>query len=57
MKATVVRAGAETSILAREIVPGDIVIIEEGEVIPCDASLICNYDVCFFLETASLITN
>lgn len=44
MKATVVRGGSEQNILAREIVPGDIVIIEEGEVCPCDASLICDYD-------------
>jgi H+-transporting ATPase len=29
MKATVVRDGVEDVILAREIVPGDIVVIEE----------------------------
>jgi len=44
MKATVVRDGKETSILAREIVPGDIVIIEEGSTVPADARLICDYN-------------
>ena len=44
MKATVVRGGSEQNILAREIVPGDIVIVEEGQVVPCDASLICDYE-------------
>jgi H+-transporting ATPase len=61
MKAMCVRDGKETSILARELVPGDIVrdgrssspratanpllqiIIEEGQVIPADAHLICEY--------------
>ncbi|KAK9357896.1 E1-E2 ATPase-domain-containing protein [Lipomyces starkeyi] len=44
MKAQVVRDGQEQEIRAREIVPGDIIIIEEGEVIPADARLICAYD-------------
>jgi len=29
MKATVIRDGVEDTILAREIVPGDIVVVEE----------------------------
>jgi len=45
MKATVVRDGQELDIKARELVPGDIVIIEEGESVPADARLICDYDV------------
>jgi H+-transporting ATPase len=45
MKATVVRDGQESDIKARELVPGDIVIIEEGESVPADARLICDYDV------------
>ncbi|OCK98500.1 plasma-membrane proton-e [Cenococcum geophilum 1.58] len=43
MKATVVRDGREETILAREIVPGDIIIIEEGQTVPADARLICDY--------------
>ncbi|TLD30652.1 hypothetical protein PspLS_02351 [Pyricularia sp. CBS 133598] len=44
MKARVVRNGSEQEIRARELVPGDIVIIEEGHVVPGDARLICDYD-------------
>ncbi|ANB14983.1 H(+)-exporting P2-type ATPase PMA1 [Sugiyamaella lignohabitans] len=44
MKATVVRDGREEEIKARDIVPGDIVIIEEGQVVPGDARLITSYD-------------
>nr|OQO32096.1 hypothetical protein B0A51_00634 [Rachicladosporium sp. CCFEE 5018] len=45
MRATVVRQGQEQDILAREIVPGDIVIIEESQSVPADCRLICDYDV------------
>jgi Ca2+-transporting ATPase len=38
--ATVVRGGARRSIPAAEIVPGDIILIEEGDTIPADARLI-----------------
>ncbi|KAH0296403.1 plasma membrane H+-ATPase Pma1, partial [Aureobasidium melanogenum] len=44
MRTTVVRNGQEQNILARELVPGDIVIIEEGSTVPGDARLICDYD-------------
>ncbi|KAH8163458.1 hypothetical protein CIB48_g4774 [Xylaria polymorpha] len=44
MRATVVRDGREQQILARELVPGDIVIIQEGQTVPGDAQLICNYN-------------
>ncbi|WPG99540.1 Hypothetical protein R9X50_00235700 [Acrodontium crateriforme] len=44
MKAVVVREGQEQDIKARELVPGDIVIIEEGQSVPADARLICDYD-------------
>ncbi|KAI6092518.1 plasma membrane H+-ATPase [Hypoxylon rubiginosum] len=44
MKARVVRDGQETEIKARELVPGDIIIIEEGHVVAGDARLICEYD-------------
>ncbi|MBS1181576.1 MAG: cation-transporting ATPase [Proteobacteria bacterium] len=38
--ATVVRDGARQSILATEVVPGDIILIEEGDTVPADARLI-----------------
>lgn len=44
MRATVVRDGHEDNVLAREIVPGDIVVVEEGTVVPGDARVICAYD-------------
>ncbi|KAI0534257.1 E1-E2 ATPase-domain-containing protein [Xylaria digitata] len=44
MKAMVVRDGKEQQILARELVPGDIVIIQEGQTVPGDAQLICDYN-------------
>ncbi|KAI1472362.1 plasma-membrane proton-e [Daldinia caldariorum] len=44
MKATVVRDGKEQQILARELVPGDIIIIQEGQTVPADAQLICDYN-------------
>ncbi|KAJ6085517.1 hypothetical protein N7499_005146 [Penicillium canescens] len=43
MRAIVVRNGQEEEILARELVAGDIVIVEEGTVIPADVRLICDY--------------
>ncbi|KAI8966791.1 plasma membrane H+-ATPase [Daldinia sp. FL1419] len=44
MKAHVVRDGQEKEIKARELVPGDIIIIEEGHVVAGDARLICDYE-------------
>jgi len=38
--AKVIRDGARQSILAREVVPGDIVLLEEGDTVPADARLI-----------------
>jgi P-type Ca2+ transporter type 2C len=39
-KAKVIRDGEKTTIKARELVPGDIIILEEGDSIPADARLI-----------------
>ncbi len=44
MKAVCIRHGQEQDIKARELVPGDIVVIEEGSTIPADARLICDYE-------------
>jgi Ca2+-transporting ATPase len=38
--ATVVRDGARQSIAATEVVPGDVILIEEGDTIPADARVI-----------------
>lgn len=38
--ANVIRNGARQSILAREIVPGDIIFLEEGNTVPADARVI-----------------
>src|SRR5262245_2197712 len=38
--ATVVRGGGRRTIRATDIVPGDIILIEEGDTIPADARLI-----------------
>ena len=39
-RANVIREGARQSITATEVVPGDIVLIEEGDTVPADARLI-----------------
>ncbi|KAF8179372.1 hypothetical protein K438DRAFT_1680609 [Mycena galopus ATCC 62051] len=44
MKAFVVRGGREMEIEARELCPGDIVILEEGNTIPADAKILASYD-------------
>ncbi|OJJ71787.1 hypothetical protein ASPBRDRAFT_75128 [Aspergillus brasiliensis CBS 101740] len=44
MRSTVVRGGEEQDILARELVPGDVIIVEEGQTVPADAKVICDYD-------------
>ena len=37
--ATVIRDGAQQSIAAAEVVPGDLILIEKGDTIPADARL------------------
>jgi P-type Ca2+ transporter type 2C len=39
-KANVIRGGAQRAIPASELVPGDIILIEEGDTVPADARLI-----------------
>lgn len=51
MKAIVIRDGQEQEILARELVTGDIIVIEEGTVVPADIRLICDYDKPEMFET------
>ncbi|EAW21780.1 plasma-membrane proton-efflux P-type ATPase [Aspergillus fischeri NRRL 181] len=51
MKAVVIRDGQEQEILARELVTGDIIVVEEGTVIPADIRLICDYDKPEMFET------
>ncbi|KAF8271836.1 E1-E2 ATPase-domain-containing protein [Lactarius quietus] len=43
MKATVVRDGKEQDIEARELVPGDIAVTEEGQTIPADGKVLAEY--------------
>jgi H+-transporting ATPase len=43
MKAHVVRDGQEQEILARELVPGDVIIVSDGQVVPADAKVVCDY--------------
>ncbi|KAI0065005.1 plasma-membrane proton-e [Artomyces pyxidatus] len=44
MKAFVVRGGQEQEIEARELVPGDIVVVEEGQTIPADGKILASYE-------------
>lgn len=44
LRTTVVRDGQEHEIEARELVPGDIVVVEDGKTIPCDGRLLADYD-------------
>jgi Ca2+-transporting ATPase len=39
-RATVIRDGARQSVPAAELVPGDIILVEEGDTVPADARLI-----------------
>ncbi|GAA5951941.1 hypothetical protein JCM21900_000097 [Sporobolomyces salmonicolor] len=44
MKAIVVRGGQEHEIEARDLVPGDIIVVEEGATIPADAKILATYE-------------
>ncbi|KAH9833091.1 uncharacterized protein C8Q71DRAFT_840132 [Rhodofomes roseus] len=43
LRALVVRDGREQEIEARDIVPGDIIVLEEGRTIPADATILADY--------------
>ncbi|KAF7720192.1 P-type H+-ATPase, plasma membrane [Penicillium ucsense] len=44
MRAIVIRDSHQQEILARELVPGDVIVIGEGQVVPADAKIICDYN-------------
>ncbi|KAN0064785.1 hypothetical protein ACQY0O_001842 [Thecaphora frezii] len=44
LRSVVIRDGKEVEIEARELVPGDIVVIEDGQTVPCDGRLLADYD-------------
>ncbi|KIK53982.1 hypothetical protein GYMLUDRAFT_49059 [Collybiopsis luxurians FD-317 M1] len=44
MKAQVIRNGSEREIEAKDLVPGDIVVLEEGKTIPADAKILADYN-------------
>ncbi|MCL6584800.1 MAG: HAD-IC family P-type ATPase [bacterium] len=44
-KSTVLRSGQKVEILASELVPGDIIFLEEGDSIPVDARLIESHEM------------
>ncbi|KAJ6097201.1 hypothetical protein N7499_001575 [Penicillium canescens] len=44
LRAQVIRDGAQQECLARELVPGDVIIVGEGSVVPADAKVICDFN-------------
>ncbi|KAJ5665255.1 plasma-membrane proton-e [Penicillium maclennaniae] len=42
MRAITIRDSTQQEILARELVPGDVIIVGEGSVVPADAKVICD---------------
>ncbi len=52
VKATVLRDGRPTSILAAEVVPGDVVLLSAGNLVPADGVLLAARD--FFVNQAVL---
>ncbi|KAJ5134471.1 Plasma membrane ATPase [Penicillium atrosanguineum] len=44
MRAITIRDSSQQEILARELVPGDVVIVGEGSVVPADAKVICDFN-------------
>ncbi|KEI38852.1 uncharacterized protein L969DRAFT_88190 [Mixia osmundae IAM 14324] len=44
LRATVIRNGEEHEIEARDLVPGDIVVVEEGQTVPADGRILAEYN-------------
>ncbi|KAJ1033052.1 hypothetical protein NDA16_000331 [Ustilago loliicola] len=44
LRSTVIRDGHEVEIEARDLVPGDIVVIEDGKTVPCDGRVLAAYE-------------
>ncbi|OJJ53917.1 hypothetical protein ASPSYDRAFT_161859 [Aspergillus sydowii CBS 593.65] len=44
MRANVIRDGQQQEILARELVPGDVIIVADGQVVPADSKVVCDYN-------------
>ncbi len=44
-QALVIREGAERDMLAKDIVPGDIVLLEAGDVVPADGRLLASHEL------------
>lgn len=44
LKCVVVRDGSEQEVEARDLVPGDVIVLEEGKTIAADAKIIGDYD-------------
>lgn len=44
MRAITIRDSTQQEVLARELVPGDVIIVGEGSVVPADAKVICDFN-------------
>lgn len=54
LKCTVVRDGSEQEVEARDLVPGDILILEEGETIAADAKVSASTARVSYIHTSVL---
>lgn len=52
LRATALRDGAETDIDARKIVPGDVIVMRAGQLVPADGRILSAQD--FFVQQAAL---
>lgn len=54
LRTTVIRDGQEHDIEARDLVPGDIVVVEDGMTVPCDGRLLAAYEDKDGVEAAAI---